>query len=126
MKRLLALLWVCVLLMAGCGKDTFTLSITVPAGSQEAFVFADEEICPIGKKITISCGEGLEETEVLLATGEKTLAAGYVATPLAPDQPASFDTEKGIWLQVGVAVQNDTDTDKTVYLEITGVEVRIE
>ena len=116
----------CVLGMAGCGKNTYTIGITVPAGNQEDFIFADEEICPTGKKITISCGEGLGETEVLLDTADDILETGYYAKPLTPDQPVTFDTDQGAWLKVGVNVQNDTDEDKTVYVEITGVEIRIE
>ena len=126
MKKLIALFLICVLAMAGCGKNTYTIGITVPAGSQGEFVFAHEEICPTGKNITISCGEGLGETEVLLAPVDETVTAGYVNTPLAPDAPVTFDTDKGMWLKVGVNVPNDTDKDKTVYVEITGVEIRIE
>lgn len=126
MKKWIALVLVLVLALAGCGRDTFTISITVPAGSQGEFVFSDQEICPTGKKITVSCGEGLGETEVLLAPVDENLAAGYVNTPIAPGAPATFDTGSGDWLRVGVNVANDTDTDMTVFVEITGVEVRIE
>ena len=126
MKKLMALLLVCVLALAGCGKDTFAISITVPAGSQGEFVFAHEEICPTGKKITVSCGEGLGETEVLLAPVDESVTAGYVNTPIAPGAPATFDTDKGMWLKIGVNAANDTAEDVTVYVEITGVEVRIE
>ena len=126
MKKLIALLLVCVLALAGCGKDTFAISVTVPAGSQGEFVFADEEICPIGKKITVSCGEGLEAAEVLLSPVDEAVTAGYVNTPIAPDAPATFDTDPGAWLKVGVNAANDTDEDMTVRVEISGVEVRIE
>ena len=126
MKKLIALLLVCALALAGCGKDTFAISITVPAGSQGEFVFADEEICPTGKKITVSCGEGLEAAEVLLAPVDEAVTAGYVNTPIAPGTPATFDTSSGDWLKVGVNVANDTDEDKIVWVEISGVEVRIE
>ena len=128
MKKLMALVLAvtCVLAMAGCRKDTYTIGITVPAGSQERFVFADEEICPTGKKIRISCGEGLWETAVILAPVDETITAGYVETYMDHGVPAIFDTDKGVWLKVGVSVQNDTDEDKTVYIEVTGVAVRIE
>ena len=59
MKKLIAfvLTWVCVLALAGCGKnDTYKVGITVPAGSTEAFVYSDEEILATGKKIIINCG----------------------------------------------------------------------
>ena len=126
MKKLMALFLVCVLALAGCGKDTFTISITVPAGSQGEFVFADEEICPTGKKITVSCGEGLGTAEVLLAPVDEAVTAGYVNTPIAPGTPATFDTDPGAWLKVGVNAANDTEGDVTVWVEISGVEVRIE
>ena len=125
MKKLIALL-VCVVALAGCGKDSFTISITVPAGSQGEFIFADEEICPTGNKITVSCGEGLEATEVLLAPVDEAVTAGYVNTPIAPGAPATFDTDPGAWLKIGINVANDTAEDLTVWVEITGVEVRIE
>ena len=75
MKKLMALFLICVLALAGCGKNTFAISITVPAGSQGEFVFADEEICPTGKKIRISCSEGLGEAEVLLAPVDEAVTA---------------------------------------------------
>ena len=126
MKKLIALFLVCVLALAGCGKDTFAISITVPGGSQGEFVFSDEEICPTGKKITVSCGEGLDAAEVLLAPVDEAVTAGYVNTPIAPGAPATFDTVPGAWLKVGVKAVNDTEVDVTVWLEISGVEVRIE
>ena len=126
MKKLIALLLVCVLALAGCGKDTFTIAITVPAGSQGEFVFAHEEICPTGEKITVSCGDGLGETEVLLAPVDESVTAGYVNTPIDPGAPATFDADKGMWLKIGVNAANDTAEDVTVWVEVTGVEVRIE
>ena len=129
MKKLTALVLalICVLTLAGCGKnDTYKLRITIPAGSQDAFVYSNEEIAPTGNKITISSGEGLGDTEVILKTVNETLTAGYVATYLTPGMPVEFDTSKGIWLKVGVSMQNPTDTDITVYVEVEGVEVRVE
>lgn len=129
MKRLLALILslVCVLGLVGCGKnDTYKVRITIPAGSTEAFVYSDEEISATGKKITISCGEGLGDTEVLLSPVNENVEAGYVATYLTPGMPVEFDAVKGEWFKIGISMQNDTDTDTTVYVEVEGVEVRIE
>ena len=129
MKRLIALILslVCVLGLVGCGKnDTYKVRITIPAGSTEAFVYSDEEISATGKKITISCGEGLGDTEVLLSPVNENVEAGYVATYLTPGMPVEFDAVKGEWFKIGISMQNDTDTDTTVYVEVEGVEVRIE
>ena len=129
MKKLIALVLtlVCVLGLVGCNEnDTHKISITIPAGSTEAFVYSDEEISPIGDKITISSGEGLSDTEVIISPVNENIETGYVATYLTHGMPVEFDAVKGEWFKVGVSMQNDTDTDKTVYVEVDGVEVRID
>lgn len=129
MKKFIALVLalVCVLALAGCGKnDTYKIRITVPAGSTEEFVYSDEEISATGKKITISSGEGLGDTEVLLSPVNENVETGYVATYLTPGMPVEFDAVQGEWFKIGVSMQNDTDTNKIVYVEVEGVEVRIE
>ena len=129
MKKLIALVLalVCVLALAGCGKnETYKIGITVPAGSTEALVYSDEEISATGKKITISSGEGLGDTEVILSPVNESVETGYVATYLTPGMPVEFDAVQGEWFKIGVSMQNDTDTDKIVYVEVEGVEVRIE
>lgn len=129
MKKLIALVLalVCVLALAACGKnDTYKIRITVPAGSTEAFVYSDEEISATGKKITISSGEGLGDTEVILSPVNENVETGYVATYLTPGMPVEFNAVQGEWFKIGISMQNDTDTDKTVYVEVDGVEVRIE
>jgi hypothetical protein len=40
--------------------------------------------------------------------------------------PVKMDVEKGAWFKIGVSVQNPTDTDKIVSVEVKGVHVRIE
>ena len=129
MKKLIALVLalVCVLALAGCGKnDIYKIRITVPAGSTEAFVYSDEEISATGKKITISSGEGLGDTEVILSPVNENVETGYVATYLTSGMPVEFDAVQGEWFKIGISMQNDTDTDKIVYVEVEGVEVRIE
>ena len=128
MKKLAAfvLSLVCVLALAGCGKnDTYKIKITVPAGSTAAFVYSDEEISATGNKITISSGEGLADTEVILHPVNEMITPGYVATPLTPGKPVEFDADQGEWFKIGISMGNDTDTDKIVYVEVEGVEVRI-
>ena len=135
MKKLisLVLVLVCVLSLAGCGKnDTYKIKIIVPAGTteefvyQEDFIYSDEEISPTGNKITISSGEGLEYTEIVLKPIEVKEENAYEPTYLTPGMPVEMDVEKGAWFKIGVAIQNDTDTDKIVYVEVEGVKVRIE
>ena len=122
-----------ILTLTGCGKnDTYRIRITVPAGSteeivyQEDFAYSDEEISPKGNKITIYSGEGLGDTEVVLKPIEVKEENAYEPTYLTPGMPVEMDVEKGAWFKIGVSIQNPTDTDKTVYVEVEGVEVRIE
>ncbi len=129
MKKLITLTFVlvCILALAGCGKnDTYKISITVPAGSTEPFVYSDEEISATDNTISISSGEGLGDTEVILQPVNEMVETGYVAAYLTPGMPVKFDAAKGEWFKVGVSMQNDTDTDITVYVEVEGVDVRIE
>lgn len=123
----LCLAFVFILILAGCGKNnTYKIRITVPAGSTEDFVYSDEEISPIGNKITISCGDGLGDTEVVLKTIEVKEKTEYSPTYLTPGMPVEMDVEKGAWFKIGVSMQNNTDTDKVIYVEVEGVKVRIE
>lgn len=123
----IVLTWVCVLALAGCGKnDTYKIKITVPTGAVEEFVYSDEIISLIGNTIIISSGEGLGDTEVVLKPIEVKEENAYEPTYLTPGMPVEMDVEKDAWFKIGVSMQNPTDTDITVYVEVKGVEVRIE
>lgn len=127
MKKLttLMLAFFCALALAGCGQSAAcAVEITIPAGSREPFVFSEAEISPTGSRITISAREGMAETEVILKPVNEYLTPGYVATYLAPGVPAEFDTSKGEWFTVGIAIQNPSDTDITVCIEVKGAAVR--
>ncbi len=129
MKKRIAfvLALVCVLGLVGCGKsDTYKISFTVPAGSTEEFIYSDEEISATGKKITISSNQELGDAGVILLPVNETITPGYVATYVTPGWPAEFDAEEGEWFKIGLRVRNETNTDKTVYITVSGVEVRIE
>ena len=135
MKKLIALglAVVCIISLVSCGKkDTYMIGITIPADSteeivyQEDFFYSDEEISATSNKITISSGEGLGDTEVVLKPIEVKEENAYEPTYLTPGMPVEMDVEKGAWVKIGVSVQNPTDTDLTVYVEVEGVEVRIE
>ena len=63
-------------------QTSFDISITVPAGSQETFVYSDEIICPIRDTITIWAGENLGDTTVVLLPIKVTEENAYEPTYL--------------------------------------------
>ena len=70
MKKMIAFILVltCVLSLVGCGGggEKRTIEIIIPAGSTEAFVFADEEISPQKNTLKIRAGAGIGSTQVVL------------------------------------------------------------
>ena len=116
-----------ILFLAGCNKkDKREIEILVPAKSQEAFVYSEEEIMATGNQITIWSGAGLGDTEVILKPVDENVETGYVAEYLTHGMPVKLNAVKGEWFKVGVAVQNDSDKGPiAVSVEVEGVEVRI-
>ena len=106
-------------------QDRYTLRIVVPAGSQEEFVYTDEEVSAIRNSIKIWSGDGLGDTEVILSPVNKTTETRYTATYLTHGMPVEFDAEKDTWFKIGVNMQNSTNEDIIVYVEVENVEVRI-
>ena len=106
-------------------QDSYTLRIIVPAGSQEKFVYTDEEVSTIRNSIKIWSGDGLGDTEVILSPVNKTTETRYTATYLTHGMPVEFDAEKDTWFKIGVNMQNPTNEDIIVYVEVENVEVRI-
>ena len=106
-------------------QDSYTLRIVVPAGSQEEFVYTEEEVSTVRNSIKIWSGDGLGDTEVLLSPVNKTTETGYTATYLTHGMPVEFDAEKDTWFKIGVNMQNPTNEDIIVYVEVENVEVRI-
>ena len=106
-------------------QDSYTLRIVVPAGSQEKFVYTDEEVSTIRNSIKIWSGDGLGDTEVILSPVNKTTETRYTATYLTHGMPVEFDAEKDTWFKIGVNMKNSTNEDIIVYVEVENVEVRI-
>ena len=135
MKKVLSIVLVLVMVLAyaGCGQQKeFDIAIRIPAHTEkefkynEDFIFSDEEISPNGDTITITAGEGLGDTEVYLMPIEVKEENAYEATYLTPGMPVKIDVEKGAWFKIGVAVNNETDEDMTVYVHVEKVDVRIQ
>ena len=106
-------------------QDRYTLRIVVPAGSQEEFVYTEEEVSTVRNSIKIWSGDGLGDTEVILSPVNKTTETRYTATYLTHGMSVEFDAENDTWFKIGVNMQNPTNEDIIVYVEVENVEVRI-
>lgn len=116
-----------VCLLTNPKQESFRLRIIIPAGSQETVVYADEEISPLGNYITVTADEGLGDTQVSLKPVQVRTETAYDEPAyLTPGMPVKMDAEKGGWFKIGVNVQNNTDEDKIVYVNVDNIEVRIE
>lgn len=118
---------VAVCFLTNPANDTFDIKIVIPAGGEGPFYYSNEEISPVRSKITLSSGEGLGDTEVVLIPGNITggTEETYGPTYMTPGMPVKMDVEKGEWFRVGIAMSNPTDRDIVVYVRIKGVNVAI-
>ena len=125
MKRIAALLTLLpALLFAACGGKDIALTIYVPPGSGEEFAYSHEEISSDGGSITLSCGEGLGDTEVALLPVDDTRPPEPFY--LTPGMPVTVEVEKGKWYKVGVNLENSGEEALRVFVKVRGAEVRIE
>ncbi len=107
-------------------RNVFDIKIVIPAGSEEAFYYSEEEISPQKNKITLLAGEGLGDTLVVLKPVEVKEENAYdEPTYLTPGLSVKMDVEKGAWFKVGVDMSNPANEDIVVYVQVKGVDVRI-
>lgn len=132
-KKLIIVISVVVVIAVAVGiylhsnrQTTFDIGITVPAGSQEDFVYSDEIICPVGDTITISAGENLGDTTVVLQPVKVKEKTAYEPTYLTHGMPVKIDVEKDAWFKVGISMQNNGTEDIEKYVTVDGIVCLIE
>ena len=114
----------------GQGK-TYTVHVTVPAGTInefvyiEDFIYSDEEISPQKKQLTLKSIDVSDRTEFVLMPIEVTEENAYERTYFSKGEPVVIDVEKGAWFKIGIALQNPTEEDIVVGITIDNVKVRI-
>ena len=134
MKRLLFVIPFLAILI-GCAKSTYTINVTVPAGtlvnpmhSYVQYSFSDEEICPNDDKIEITLISPAPDMMVaLIPVDPKDRLKTHKAQYLTPGLPAEFEVIEGAWYKVGLMISNNGNADIAYPLEITNIgEIRIE
>ena len=119
---------------SGCDKQTeFEIGITIPAHTEdfnyiEDFIYSNEEISTNRNYLILSIDsdDDLEKAEIVLKPIEYEEENAYERMLITPGKAVKIDVEKGAWFKIGVAVNNDTDDDMTVYVNVKDVDVRIE
>lgn len=110
----------------GLFSEMYTIRIVVPAGSTDEFVYSDEEISPKRNTLKVTAGDNMGDSEVILlaigAEEDNTNIPHYIT----PGLTVEMDVEKGGWFQIGVNIQNPTDEDIIVYVNVYDVNLRIE
>ena len=134
MKKLIPLVLVLVVVLAwfvwGRG-ETYTIHITVPAGTTdefvyiEDFIYSDEEISPQKNRLELKAINIPDRTEFVLKPIEVKEENAYERTYLDNGQPLLVDVEKGAWFKIGIALQNPTGEDIVVGITVENVKVRI-
>lgn len=134
MKKLiaLALALVCILAWVIWGQgETYTIHVTVPAGTMnefvyiEDFIYSDEEISPQKKQLTLKSIDLPDGTEFVLKPIVVTEENAYERTYLDRGEPVLINVEKGAWFKIGIVLQNPTDEDIEVGITVENVKVRI-
>ena len=133
-----AIVLILVLALAGvfawilcCQGESYTVHVTVPAGTTgefvyiEEFIYSDEEISPQKNRLELKAINIPDRTEFVLKPIEVKEENAYERTYLDNGQPLIVDVEKGAWFKIGIALQNPTDEDIIVGITVENVKVRI-
>ncbi len=130
MKKFLATLLILstILTLSACNRiDPAIISIMIPAGSTEEYIFSDTEFCASRKNVIISSGDGTEDVMIVLKPIETKKDKTYEPVKLTKDNPIKIEAERGGWFKVGVKMQNPTDEYIRVSVNVENVSgVRIE
>ena len=111
--------------------ETYTIQVTVPAGTMdefvyiEDFIYSDEEISPQKNRLELKAINIPDRTEFVLKPIEVKEENAYERTYLDRGEPVLIDVEKGAWFKIGIALQNPTDEDIVVGITVENVKVRI-
>ena len=110
---------------------SYTVHVTVPAGTVdefvyiEDFIYSDEEISPQKNQLTLKSIDVPDRTEFVLKPIEVTEENAYERTYFNKGEPLLIDVEKGAWFKIGIALQNPTDEDIVVGITVENVKIRI-
>ena len=133
MKKIISIFISIILLLSfsGCTSndntvkyDSYDLTIIIPAGSEEKFVYSLQEIQPKRDKLTVYAGPDCPDTEVVLLPVEVTEENTYEPSYITNGMPTKLNAEKDAWFKVGVNIQNPTNEDIIIHVTLKDISVR--
>lgn len=109
--------------MVGCSNKEYSVSVNIPPNTKDIFVFSDEEVTTKNNKITITSGENLPDTEVMLKDNKGNyLTSAYISKGMI----INFDAEKDVYYKIGVKVDNTESEELRVFVNVKNANIRIE
>ena len=127
MKRVVILILSVILAISiiSCGKrSVFPIGIT-DVVTEAGFTYADEEISPIGNRITVTSPNELGDVEFVLKPVEVKEENAYEPVLIERGKSVTIAVEKGAWFKVGLRMINAKESGKVPPIQIKGITVRI-
>ena len=108
-------------------KD-FDIRIAIPAKSEEAYFYSDEEVCAKGNKITLYSAEPSDHIKAYVLVPAEihgTKENPDITTYTSETLPVTFNVRKENWYRIGIYVSGPYDADVDVRVHVEDVQVRI-
>lgn len=122
----LFLVLICLFSLVGCNaKLDYNIKIVVPAGSQGEFVYSDEEISPVKDQLTVKSIDIPEEATFVIEPIGDSDDKTYECTNFPKGEPMIIDIENGTWVKIGISMQNPTEEDFVIIINLEKAKVRI-
>lgn len=106
-------------------RTSFSMKITVPAGSELEYYYASSQIAPENSSLKVVCEQGQGEFSVVLWECENR-DGEWIETYMEPGLSGTVDVKKGVWYDFGIRAMNTTEEDVVYTLLVKPVELRIE
>lgn len=106
-------------------RTSFSIEITVPAGSDVQYYYASSQIAPRSSRLKVKCEQGQGEFSVVLRECENR-DGELIEAYMEPGMSTYVDVKKGVWYDFGIQAMNPTQEDLVYTLQIKPVDLRIE
>ena len=125
-SNVVILLLIFLFLLVGCNtKLDYNIKIVIPAGSQGEFVYSDEELSPVKDQLSVKSIDIPEEAKFVLTATEDSADKKFECANFPKGEPMVIHVENGTWVKIGISMQNQTDEDLVVMINLEKAKVKI-